>query len=119
MSGFCIYGMTKAIAKTRAMKNVSTVKNGIQLTVDEHNALVEIEAEKILQTAKARQISPAFDAPQFALEWKEIAVRSGAVRMKLMAKGALQDAKGAPKINKRTGKPSIGWVSYKIPKAAA
>jgi len=77
---------------------------------------------KIMQGKKVRQLSPAFDAPQYAEQFVLLAQRCGSCRdLRVRAKCTLTDVEGNPLINKKTKAPRIGWVDYQpgmTPKAA-
>ncbi|MPS30538.1 MAG: hypothetical protein E2576_14500 [Alcaligenaceae bacterium] len=85
-----------------------------QISREERAALVDKRAEELFEKRAVRQISPAFDAPQFAHEWLDIARRSTEVRGGcLMVRGPKVDSKGAVVISKVTGRPTITWLPYK------
>jgi hypothetical protein len=115
MSGFCVFGVTKALARKRAEDKVPAVdaKTKQELTKDEWTERVEAEAARIFQTAKPVKISPAFDAPQFCRDWIDVGLRTMQVRApKVMARGKKLDASGNPLLNKKTGEPVMGWVVH-------
>lgn len=115
MSAFCVFGVTyDACVKQVQKKLVPEVKEAGKptrsMTPEEYAAAVAEKAEALFIKCKAKQVSPAFDAPQFASEWAEIAKRSKARALRIMRKGEKVDDKGAPVI--RNGKPVITWVPH-------
>jgi hypothetical protein len=114
MSGFCVFGVTMEQCIEKARKKVKSYDKEAKrhLEVEEYNAKVEVLARELFATGKgAKQISPAFDAPQFARDWIELAkktIQSHSIRM--MARGEKIDDKGGPVLRK--GKPVIGWTPY-------
>ena len=60
-----------------------------------------------------RQLSPLFDAPQYAEQFIELAKRQCKCRsLRIRAKCPITDAEGNPVINKKTKAPKVGWVDY-------
>lgn len=120
MSTFAVFGMTMAWALSEARKktpnNRPNPKTGgppIELTLAEWMVKVERNAEHIMAGAKIRQRSPAFDAPQFARQFVDLARKSGRCRdLKIRAKAVLLNAKGEPLLHKKTNAPRIGWQDY-------
>jgi len=120
MSTFAVFGMTHDVALAEARKTTKTIKPSgkagcppIDLTIDEWNEAVDRQVSKIMQGKKIRQLSPTFDAPQYAEQFVNLARKSGGARdLRVRAKCALTDAEGHPIINKKTKAPRIGWVDY-------
>lgn len=113
MSAFCVFGASMAAARARAEKKVPTLEHGKSLSEAEWLARVEAEASRIFERMTPVRVSSEFDAPQFCDEFISLAGRCGGghvSRLKVMQLVEKLDAKGKPKINKRTGKPAIGWV---------
>ncbi|WP_238343367.1 hypothetical protein [Pseudomonas sp. RW3S2] len=74
---------------------------------------VEKAAAKIMRGTKVRQLSPVFDAPQYAEQFAALARKTGVCRdLRVRAKCTLTDSEGNPIINKKTKAPRIGWVDY-------
>lgn len=64
-------------------------------------------AAKILESAKHRQVSPEFDAPQFCDDWIALARKTvGHDGLRVMVRGPKPD--GRP--NKSTGKMPMAWL---------
>ena len=120
MSTFAVFGMTRDVALAEARKTTKTTKPSgkvgcppIDLTVAEWDEAVDKQAAKIMQGKKVRQLSPTFDAPQYAEQFVSLARKSGNCRdLRVRAKCTLTDAEGNPLINKKTKAPMIGWVDY-------
>lgn len=114
MSAFCVYGVTYDSCKKQAQKKLSPHvidgKTTRMMTAEEYAAAIEEMATALFIKSKAKQVSPAFDAPQFAKEWIDVAQRTKARALKVMRKGERTNAKGAPIL--KNGKPVIGWIPY-------
>lgn len=118
MSSFCVFGMTALVARAMAEDEIGWyIGGGVnrrELTREERAVLVDARAAELFEKRKTRQISPAFDAPQFAREWLDIAHRSTTVRGGcLMVRGPKVDDKGGVVLSKITGLPTITWLPYK------
>jgi hypothetical protein len=118
MGAFCVFGMTRQMANKLATdaeaKRKLTRQERAALTEEDVRQWIAEKAEELFSDAKARQVSPAFDAPQFANDWIDLAKRTDqAKRCRVMVRGAKVDKKGAPSISKRTGKPVMTWLPYK------
>lgn len=60
-----------------------------------------------------RQLSPLFDAPQYAEQFIELARKTLRCRdMQIRAKAVLVDAKGEPIINPKTKAPRVGFSEW-------
>jgi hypothetical protein len=65
-----------------------------------------------------RQLSPLFDAPQYAEQFIELARKTIKCRdMRIRFKAVLTDAKGKPIINPKTKAPKVGFADWKPAKA--
>jgi hypothetical protein len=120
MSGFCVFGMTEPLAlrlaRAAADKRVLTVDERKSMTEEKWEAWIADKAKDILASGNPRQVSPLFDAPQFAREWIQLAKKTaGAKRCRVMCRSEKMDKQGALVLNKKTGKPVICWVAYKEP----
>ena len=61
-----------------------------------------------------RQLSPLFDAPQYAEQFIKLARKGSRCRdIQIRAKVVLVDAKGKPIISPKTKAQKIGWVDYR------
>lgn len=120
MSTFAVFGMTRDVALAEARKTTKTTKPSgkvgcppIDLKVAEWDEAVDKQAVKIMQGKKVRQLSPTFDAPQYAEQFVSLARKGGNCRdLRVRARCTLTDAEGNPLINKKTKAPRIGWVDY-------
>lgn len=116
MSGFCVYGVTMKDCLEKAAKKTSSYDKALKrhLTVDEYKTKVDALAKELFAAGKgSKQISPAFDAPQFASDWIQVAkktIENHSIR--IMARGEKVDDKGGPVLRK--GVPVIGWTPYKL-----
>ncbi|USE78942.1 hypothetical protein NDR89_20105 [Cupriavidus gilardii] len=109
MSAFCVYGMSFTLALKRAEKKVSSVG----LSMEDWRKQVHDAAEQILLSAKPTQVSPTFDAPQFAQDWIEVAERTSRVHApRVMVRAPKVDKHGNVVKDKRTGLPALGWKPY-------
>lgn len=60
-----------------------------------------------------RQLSPLFDAPQYAEQFMVLARKASRCRgLKIRAKAVLTDAKGKPILNPKTKVPKIGFSEW-------
>jgi len=120
MSSFCVFGMTALVARAIAEEEIGWTVPGEnfsrprQISREERAALVDKRAAELFEKRAVRQISPAFDAPQFAREWLDIAQQATTVRGAcLMVRGPKVDKQGTVVISKVTGQPTITWLPYK------
>lgn len=110
MSAFCVFGMTEQKAKELAAKNPPPKE---VRTPEQSAAYLAERAAHILENAARRQVSPAFDAPQFCRDWIELAARTTkASRLRVMVRDVKTDKKGNPVLNKRTQLPVMAWRPY-------
>ncbi|QOQ76448.1 hypothetical protein IMF22_05155 [Pseudomonas poae] len=120
MSTFAVFGMTLDVAKTEARKKTAgTRKNakapgGVEPIPEvEWLELVAKRTEKIMGGGAVRQLSPLFDAPQYAEQFIELARKTLRCRdMQIRAKAVLVDAKGKPIINSKTKAPRVGFSEW-------
>lgn len=66
-------------------------------------------AAKIFESAKHRQVSPEFDAPQFCHDWIALAQKT------VKTKGLLVMSRHPnpnSQVSKRTGKPNMAWLRF-------
>lgn len=113
MSTFCVFGIKHSDCVEKARKAMPTMIGREVISRERWAMYCDLLADHIYQqSARETQISPAFDASQFAIDWINTAKRTGQIaQARVMAKGEKFDAKGAPVLRK--GKPVIGWVEYK------
>ena len=120
MSTFAVLGMTLDVAKTEARKKTAgTRKNakapgGVEpIPEAEWLELVAKRTEKIMGGGTVRQLSPLFDAPQYAEQFIELARKTLQCRdMRIRSKAVLTDAKGKPIINPKTKSPRVGFSEW-------
>lgn len=113
MSTFAVFGMTRAAALEMARKKVPTVQQNMVIPIDEWEKRVQATTETIMRGDQVRQLSAAFDAPQFAQQWIDIALRGQACRgLHIRAKQVLKDEKGGLQYSPRGKKPKTGWLPY-------
>ncbi|AUO23200.1 hypothetical protein [Pseudomonas sp. NC02] len=120
MSTFAVFGMTLDVAKTEARKKTAgTRKNpkapgGVEpIPEAEWLKLVAKRTEKIMGGGTVRQLSPLFDAPQFAEQFIELARTTLRCRdMQIRAKAVLVDAKGKTIVNPKTKAPRVGFSEW-------
>lgn len=122
MSTFAVFGMTRDMAVAEAKKKVATVKTDgsvpggrRELTMAEWMEAVEKRAKEIMAGHTVRQLSPMFDAPQYAEEFIALARKTLECRdMHIKLRTTLTDASGQPLTHKKTGAPKTGWRPYVI-----
>lgn len=110
---FVCMGVSMTDCITKARKKVPNFDSITKtaLPVEEWGRRVSKEADEIFASARAKQISPSFDAPQFCRDWIEIGLKSNHIRsQKIMARGIKIDAKGDTVIRK--GAPVMTWLPY-------
>jgi hypothetical protein len=113
MSTFAVFGMTKHVALADARKSTPTKIAGRELNAEQWESAILRAAEKIMASAKVKQLSPLFDAPQYAEQFIQIARMTGNCRdMKIKAKRVITDAGGKPILNKKTKAPKVGFCEY-------
>lgn len=113
MSTFAVFGMTQHVALADARKSTPTKIAGRELDAAQWEAAVCRLADKIMVSEKVKQLSPLFDAPQFAEQFIQIARKTGNCRdMKIRAKRVITDAGGKPILNKKTKAPKVGFCEY-------
>lgn len=120
MSTFAVFGMTRDVAMAEAKKTVKTTRpdpknvgQKIELTVDEWLYKVALKADQIMGGVKVKQLSPLFDAPQYAEQFIALARKGGKCRdMRIRAKAVLKDAEGKPIINPKTKAPKVGFTDW-------
>ncbi|WP_395607313.1 hypothetical protein [Pseudomonas sp. B22129] len=129
MSTFAVFGMTLDVAMAEARKTVKTTRpdpkrpgHKIELSVDDWLFKVAQKAEQTMGGGRIKQLSPLFDAPQYAEQFIELARKGSRCRdMQIRAKAVLVDAKGEPIINPKTKAPKVGfsgWPSKQVDQAA-
>lgn len=119
MSTFCVFGIKKIDCVLSARKLIPSAigkagANRAIFSLAQHSMYSELLAEHLFLNDEStlKQIAPAFDAPQFAMDWINIAEKSQQARhMKIMYKGPKFDKSGAPIIRK--GAQVKTWIEYK------
>lgn len=120
MTAFCVFGMTEPLARKAATRASETWV--ARMSEQERQELSKAEVEEwiaaktaeIMRAGRSVQVSGAFDAPQFANDWIELARRTIKTRgLAVMVRGEKVDKHGASVISKKTKKPVIGWVNYR------
>lgn len=128
MTAFCVFGVSKSMCKKLAEKKQETFEHvdgegalkgkrvHRNFSVQEWAIKCSALAEKMFaETERRTQISPKFDAPQFALDWIESA-RSEVRDCVIMARGEKVDKHGGPII--KGGMPVMTWIEYDPSKVA-
>jgi hypothetical protein len=86
----------------------------------EYERELQEKAESLFESMKPVQISPAFDAPQFAEDWARVAARTVKCRsLEVMALAPKINKKGDIMRSKKTNRPLLAWRRYEELKAAA
>ena len=120
MSTFAVFGMTRDVALAEAKKRTKGTRKNVKapggvepIPLAEWMELVEKKAEQIMGGGTVRQLSPLFDAPQYAAQFIELARKTLRCRdMRIKAKAVLVDAKGKPIINPKTKAPKVGFSEW-------
>ena len=121
MSTFAVFGMTRDVALAEAKKRTKGTRKNVKapggvepIPLAEWMELVEKKTEQIMGGGTARQLSPLFDAPQYAEQFIELARKTIQCRdLRIRAKAVLTDAKGKPVINPKTKAPRVGFADWK------
>ena len=119
MSVFAVWGMTYAHAYGLAQKKTQTIdKDGNIIPEPEWLERVRERAEAILDGELIRQLSPKFDAPQFAEEFIDIVRRMNRHRdLQIRVWRQATDDADKPAYSKKGKKPKMEWSTYE-PKPA-
>jgi hypothetical protein len=113
MSTFAVFGMTRAAAREIAKKKTPTVVNNTLIPESEWLQRIEDAADSIMRGKRTKQLSAAFDAPQYADEFLCIARRMEMNRdLQVKAKQVVKDASGKPVYSKRGKVPRKAWLPY-------
>ncbi len=120
MSTFAVFGMTRDQALADARKNVKTTRRTPQgevaIPLSEWVQLCEKRADEIMAGTRTKQLSPLFDAPQYAEDFKAVARRTLKCRdLHVRARTVVTDAEGNPVVSKKTGAPKVAWRDYEAP----
>ncbi|MEE4460767.1 hypothetical protein V2S84_01230 [Azotobacter chroococcum] len=108
MSTFAVFGMTEHYAREEARKKTPTVVGKIELTEQQWLAAVEARSQKTMNSARVVQLSPMFDAPQFAEQYIELLRKAGKARdLKIRAKVKLDKPATTTRTKKKA--PSTEW----------
>lgn len=114
MSAFCVFGVSRSDCKRIAEKKVSFYDKEKErdLTMEEWRAAVDALAQDLFATTtRHRQVSPNFDAPQFAREWAALAQRCDhANGADIRVRTAMLDGEGKPV--KRKDKILMTWKHF-------
>lgn len=119
MSTFAVFGMTRAMAVAEARKKTPATRadksrGGVEpIPLDEWLGMVEAAAGRIMSGTQVRQLSPMFDAPQYAEQFIALARKAGDCRdMRIRAKSELKDATGETIIDPKTKAPKYGFTDW-------
>ena len=120
MSTFAVFGMTRDVALAEAKKRTKGTRKNIKapggvepIPLAEWMELVEKKTEQIMGGGTARQLSPLFDAPQYAEQFIELARKTIQCRdLRIRAKCVMTDAEGKPIINPKTKAQRVGFCEW-------
>ncbi|WP_262416886.1 hypothetical protein [Pseudomonas sp. P867] len=118
MSTFAVFGMILDVAKTEAReKTAGTRKNPKAPAASSRslrpNGWSWSPSAPRRSWGTIRQLSPLFDAPQYAEQFIELARKTLRCRdMRIRAKAVLVGAKGKPIINPKTKAPTVGFTEW-------
>lgn len=127
MSTFAVFGMTQAAALADARKKTPTtrvnkkVQGGVEpIPMDEWLAAVDAAVLATLESTRTRQLSPLYDAPQYAQQFIDLARRTDKCRdMHIRARCVLTDAQGKPIIDPKSKTPKYGFTDWDPRKTTA
>ena len=124
MSTFAVFGMTRDAARAVAMRNTPDARlatppavGWVHMSMAEWLEQVDRATRKIMEGRRVRQLSPLFDAPQFAEQFIQLARKSeqgggGCRDMRIRAKRVMTDEKGQPILHKKTKAPRVGFCDW-------
>ena len=120
MSTFAVLGMTRDVALAEAKKRTKgtrknlTAPGGVEpIPLTEWLELVEKKTEQIMGGGTVRQLSPLFDAPQYAEQFIELARKTIQCRdLRIRAKRVMTDIEGRPIINPKTKAQRVGFCEW-------
>ena len=106
MSTYAIFGMTWPKAKEIAEKQVdrSAIKQKLIMTPSKRQEAIELKATEIMESDHTVRLSDLFDAPQFALDYRQLASRLEHRDLHMKAYHKTGEAS-------RTGKEKRTWSS--------
>jgi hypothetical protein len=125
MSTFAVFGMTLDVATAEARKKTPAVRKNVKapggvepVPEQEWLDLVAKKVEKIMAGSTVRQLSPLFDAQQYAEQFIALSRRTLKCRdLRIRSKAQLLDAKGKPVMNPKTKAPRVGFADWPAPEA--
>ena len=118
MSTFAVFGLTLDLAKTEPRQTPTGPRTSRPLAASSRSRKRSgwpwLRRERRRSWGGAvRQLSPMFDAPQYAEQFIELARKTLKCRdMHIRAKAVLVDAKGKPIINPKTKAPKVGFSEW-------
>lgn len=120
MSTFAVFGMTRAVALADAKKKTEVTRENREapggreaIPMDEWLQIVERTAARTMEGSMVRQLSPLFDAPQYAEQFIALARKAGPCRdLRIKAKAVLKDAQGKTIIDPKTKAPKYGFAEW-------
>ncbi|MBM1183461.1 hypothetical protein [Pseudomonas lundensis] len=120
MSTFAVFGMTRDVALAEAKKRTKGTRKNVEvpggvepIPLAEWMELVEKKTEQIMGGGTVRQLSPLFDAPQYAEQFIELARKTIQCRdLRIRAKRVMTGADGKPIINPKTKAQRVGFCEW-------
>ncbi|NMZ56376.1 hypothetical protein [Pseudomonas lundensis] len=120
MSTFAVFGMTQDVALAEAKKRTKGTRKNVKapggvepVPLAEWLELVEKKTEQIMGGGTVRQLSPLFDAPQYAQQFIALARKTIQCRdLRIRAKRIMTDAEGRPIINAKTKAQRVGFCEW-------
>ncbi|VVO21570.1 hypothetical protein [Pseudomonas fluorescens] len=119
MSTFAVFGMTRAVALAEAKKRTKGTRKNVKapggvepIPLAEWLDRVEKKTKQIMG-GTVRQLSPLFDAPQYAAQFIDLTRKTIQCRDMRRSKSVLNDAQGKPIINPKTKAPRVGFADWK------
>lgn len=107
MSGFCVFGLTRSLARTLAKQAVDrSPPPETGWTAAAYAEAVQAKEISILRRNHPRQISPVYSSPYRCKEFIELANNRGE-----LISGAIM-CRGYVDSNKKNGKQVLKWLPY-------
>ncbi len=110
MSTYAVFGMTMDHAKAMAKKQVEREinKQNKYIPLDERSSRYVDRATEIFESNQVVRLSNMFDAPDFAVSFKELAAKSQS--RDLHVKGHFKTEEKS----KKTGRPKLVWETVGV-----
>lgn len=106
MSTYAVFGMTRPAATEIAKRTINRRIEEIGLFVSESHfwEMVQEESDKIMESGQSVKLSQAFDAPQFAKQYRDMARKLESRDLEIKAYCKSRETSPV------TGRPKMHWI---------